>query len=407
MHKNAGKFCSCCVSIIFEPADRLHFLHIVDLNIHKDDERHLGLANIKSRCFLLNFVDFFDPFWMCNQKKSPLRGHTMQNLQASFCWAPNFPTAVPQMPPGPLTRLDVCNIERFVPLLPARFSPFRMWAMASCVGRFEKNVLLGLKKRQHDIPWFVECLSMFFFVNLDVTLPETNSSPLKLDGWNTILSYWGFSPFSGTLDKLLVSGSVFPPFWRPFLPSLWGMNLITSTFLRRQRLAQLCFICGCQRCAADDVSRRIRCPSSCGGFCRPCYPQQDDHTFSTAFGPRATVIQDAKSWRCDTCKVSNCFFRWFSWDLKNEMITLGIYRTHGRFVKQQCVFKHRWGYKTPKERFDRMNHSLSLRWMSMHPTCHCKQKRWGFGWPPKFPRCLPLFCFFRVSGSTPSRSWQS
>ena len=47
----------------------------------------------------------------------------------------------------------------------------------------------------------------------------------------------------------------------------WGMNLITSTFIRRQRLAQLCFVCGCQRCAAEDLSRRIRCPSSCGGFC--------------------------------------------------------------------------------------------------------------------------------------------
>ena len=30
------------------------------------------------------------------------------------------------------------------------------------------------------------------------TLPETNrTSPLKMDGWNTILSYWGFGLFSG------------------------------------------------------------------------------------------------------------------------------------------------------------------------------------------------------------------
>ncbi len=28
------------------------------------------------------------------------------------------------------------------------------------------------------------------------TLPETNSSPLKMDGWNTILSYWD-GQFSG------------------------------------------------------------------------------------------------------------------------------------------------------------------------------------------------------------------
>ena len=36
-------------------------------------------------------------------------------------------------------------------------------------------------------------------------LPETNSSPLKIDGWNTILSYWG-GLFSGTT---LVSGRVY------------------------------------------------------------------------------------------------------------------------------------------------------------------------------------------------------
>ena len=29
------------------------------------------------------------------------------------------------------------------------------------------------------------------------TLPETNSSPLKMDGWNTIVSYWGPAHFQG------------------------------------------------------------------------------------------------------------------------------------------------------------------------------------------------------------------
>ena len=38
------------------------------------------------------------------------------------------------------------------------------------------------------------------------TLPETNSSPLKMDGWNTILSYWGPAYFQGRL--LLVSRRV-------------------------------------------------------------------------------------------------------------------------------------------------------------------------------------------------------
>ena len=39
------------------------------------------------------------------------------------------------------------------------------------------------------------------------TLPETNSSPLKMDGWNTILSYWDFALFSGA-NLLLVLGRV-------------------------------------------------------------------------------------------------------------------------------------------------------------------------------------------------------
>ena len=46
-----------------------------------------------------------------------------------------------------------------------------------------------------------------------VTLPKTNSSPLQMDGWNTILSYWVSAYFQGRL--LLVSGRVclFWPFW--------------------------------------------------------------------------------------------------------------------------------------------------------------------------------------------------
>ena len=42
--------------------------------------------------------------------------------------------------------------------------------------------------------------------SLAATLPETNSSPLKMDGWNTIISYWGPAYFQGLL--LLVSGRV-------------------------------------------------------------------------------------------------------------------------------------------------------------------------------------------------------
>ena len=38
------------------------------------------------------------------------------------------------------------------------------------------------------------------------TLPETNSLPLKMDGWNTILSYWVSAYFQVLL--LLVLGRV-------------------------------------------------------------------------------------------------------------------------------------------------------------------------------------------------------
>ena len=29
------------------------------------------------------------------------------------------------------------------------------------------------------------------------TLPETNSSHMKMDGWNTIVSFWGPASFGG------------------------------------------------------------------------------------------------------------------------------------------------------------------------------------------------------------------
>ena len=44
---------------------------------------------------------------------------------------------------------------------------------------------------------------VFFFV-FRCTLPETNSSPLKMDGWKTRPSFWDGN-FSGAM---LVSGSV-------------------------------------------------------------------------------------------------------------------------------------------------------------------------------------------------------
>ena len=52
---------------------------------------------------------------------------------------------------------------------------------------------------------------------------------------------------------------------------------MTSTSLRRRRLQQLSFLCRCERCAAPDVARRLRC--ACGG--------------------EALLSEDA--WRCDRC----------------------------------------------------------------------------------------------------------
>ena len=46
----------------------------------------------------------------------------------------------------------------------------------------------------------------FLLINLSIILPETNSSHLKMDGWNTILSFWGPAYFPVRL--LLVSGRV-------------------------------------------------------------------------------------------------------------------------------------------------------------------------------------------------------
>ena len=45
----------------------------------------------------------------------------------------------------------------------------------------------------------------------DSTLPETNSSHLKMDGWKTILSFWGKKAYFQGLC-LLVSGRVVPFF---------------------------------------------------------------------------------------------------------------------------------------------------------------------------------------------------
>ncbi|CAK8991543.1 unnamed protein product [Durusdinium trenchii] len=78
-----------------------------------------------------------------------------------------------------------------------------------------------------------------------------------------------------------------------------GMNLITSTLLRRERLSALCFVCSCARCQGADMSRRLPCPQ-CGGSCYPSYPQVDDATLA---GSSRDLIQDANIWKCESCKA--------------------------------------------------------------------------------------------------------
>ena len=60
-----------------------------------------------------------------------------------------------------------------------------------------------------------------------ITLPETNSSHLKIDGWNTILSFWVTAHFQGLL--LLVFGSVVDKGcineWVGFHGKVWSVSL--------------------------------------------------------------------------------------------------------------------------------------------------------------------------------------
>ena len=62
------------------------------------------------------------------------------------------------------------------------------------------------------IPW--DSSAFFTHHHLD-TLPETNSSHLKMDGWNTILSYWG-GLFSGAFAVSFREGNI----WELFLGSV-------------------------------------------------------------------------------------------------------------------------------------------------------------------------------------------
>ena len=51
-------------------------------------------------------------------------------------------------------------------------------------------------------------------ITMVITLPETNSSPLQMDGWNTILSYWVSAYFQGRCRTVsLREGNHLRPSW--------------------------------------------------------------------------------------------------------------------------------------------------------------------------------------------------
>ena len=213
MHKNAGNFFSCSVSIIFEPADRLHFLHIVDLNIHKDDERHLGLANIKSR---LNFVELcwlLWSFWMCNRKTSPRKEATQCRIYRHLSAGLQiFPQLCPKC-------LLVLWLGWTFAISSDSFHCCRRGSHLFVCGQWHP-VLEDLScvrpekmAASHDLSNVYRCSSLLTLMLHSLKLTVR---PLKMDGWNTILSYWGFSPFSGT-TSLLVSGSIYICLFSAFL----------------------------------------------------------------------------------------------------------------------------------------------------------------------------------------------
>ena len=52
------------------------------------------------------------------------------------------------------------------------------------------SMIVG-REKNHKISW------KFLKISSSPTLPETNSSHLKMDGWNTIISFWGPAYFQG------------------------------------------------------------------------------------------------------------------------------------------------------------------------------------------------------------------
>ncbi len=80
----------------------------------------------------------------------------------------------------------------------------------------------------YDIFWLSSCYqcgeSILVFWIHQFTLPETNGSPLKMDGWNTILSYWVSAYFQGLCHVSFREG-----IWFDFVVrSSWRCSLCCS-----------------------------------------------------------------------------------------------------------------------------------------------------------------------------------
>ena len=244
MHKNAGSFC-CCVSIIFASWQ-------VTFSAYRGPEHsqrwwEAGFWDSQKSSFLWPFVDFVVQKDVFNRFVDLWRPHNAE-FTGIF-------------------------------LLGSKFShscaPNASWSFDSA-GRLQYRAIRSIAAGE---------VLTFSYVGNGICV-EKLEDVLKRPFWNGLAFLKAFLVVSFFCFLLTTSHGTWLFFFNRMITEKcckqningflskkhknhWGMNLITSTFIRRQRLAQLCFVCGCQRCAAKDFSRRIRCPSSCGGFCCP------------------------------------------------------------------------------------------------------------------------------------------
>ena len=106
----------------------------------------------------------------------------------------------------------------FFPVATSGLMPrsFFRWGAALCLQRQSFAIGAGPARPlgEHCIGMLQIAVFAAFIFSLRVwiyiyTLPETNSSRLKMDGWKMIVSFWGPLFLAGAM--LLVSGSVYIP----------------------------------------------------------------------------------------------------------------------------------------------------------------------------------------------------